>query len=94
MTKSIATRTVVTAALLAGMFFAVLGAANVAPVMADELSYPWCTQGNTLHCYYANRQQCEETVDYHGFCVANPDSAIRENSMAAHRRNHEPEWEM
>ncbi len=20
-----------------------------------------------------NRQQCEETVDYHGFCVTNPD---------------------
>ena len=40
---------------------------------ANEQSYPWCTQGDTLHCYYMNRAQCEETVDYHGFCVANPD---------------------
>jgi hypothetical protein len=25
-----------------------------------------------LQCYYATREQCEFTVDYHGFCVANP----------------------
>jgi hypothetical protein len=40
--------------------------------LASE-SYPWCTQDETLHCYYMTREQCEETVDYHGFCVANPD---------------------
>lgn len=40
---------------------------------ASEQSYPWCAQGDTLHCYYMNREQCEQTVDYHGFCVANPD---------------------
>jgi hypothetical protein len=44
-----------------------------AAAKANEQSYPWCTQGDTLHCYYPNRAQCEETVDYHGFCVANPD---------------------
>ncbi len=38
---------------------------------ADE--YPWCVQGSALHCYYSNRAQCEEAVDYHGFCVSNPD---------------------
>jgi Protein of unknown function (DUF3551) len=40
---------------------------------AQEHAYPWCTQGDTLHCYYENRAQCEETADYRGFCVANPD---------------------
>jgi hypothetical protein len=24
-----------------------------------------------LQCYYMTREQCEEAVDYHGFCVAN-----------------------
>jgi Protein of unknown function (DUF3551) len=45
------------------------------PAAAQEVSYPWCTQGSSLHCYYMSRQQCEETVDYRGFCVANPDFA-------------------
>jgi hypothetical protein len=58
--------------------FAMGGAALVGeqttPAAAQEdVSYPWCTQGSALHCYYMNRQQCEETVDYHGFCVTNPD---------------------
>ena len=39
-------------------------------VTAEE-SYPWCSQGGTLQCYYMTREQCEEAVDYHGFCVAN-----------------------
>jgi Protein of unknown function (DUF3551) len=43
------------------------------PAAAQEVSYPWCSQGSALHCYYMNRQQCEATVDYHGFCVTNPD---------------------
>ena len=43
------------------------------PAAAQEVSYPWCTEGSALHCYYMNRQQCEETADYHGFCVTNPD---------------------
>jgi hypothetical protein len=45
---------------------------QVTPATAEE-SYPWCVQGGSLHCYYLNREQCEQTVDYHGFCVANPD---------------------
>jgi len=40
---------------------------------AAQESYPWCTQGETLHCYYMTHEQCELTVDYHGFCVANPE---------------------
>jgi hypothetical protein len=41
------------------------------PGRAEE-SFPWCVQGENLQCYYATREQCEFTVDYHGFCVANP----------------------
>ena len=52
------------------------------PVTAQEM-YPWCVQGETLHCYYATREQCELTVDYHGFCVANPEAAPIDQS--AHR---------
>jgi hypothetical protein len=37
-----------------------------------EVSYPWCVQGENLQCYYQTREQCEFTVNYHGFCVANP----------------------
>src|SRR5271163_3107748 len=47
--------------------------AHSAHAATKEVPYSWCTQGSTLHCYYMNREQCEETVDYHGFCVANPD---------------------
>jgi hypothetical protein len=40
---------------------------------AQAVSYPWCIQGSILRCYYMSREQCEQTVDYHGFCVANPE---------------------
>jgi hypothetical protein len=56
------------------MTFGILGVAVVVgqPVsVTAEESYPWCTQGDTLQCYYMTREQCEEAVDYHGFCVAN-----------------------
>lgn len=55
--------------------FSIVGAFMVglpASGRAEE-SYPWCTQGAALHCYYMTREQCEQTVDYHGFCVANPE---------------------
>jgi hypothetical protein len=46
-------------------------AAQPTSVTAEQ-SYPWCAQGdNTLHCYYVTREQCQQAVDYHGFCVAN-----------------------
>jgi hypothetical protein len=41
------------------------------PGRAEE-AFPWCVQGETLQCYYPTREQCELTVNYHGFCVANP----------------------
>lgn len=48
-------------------------ASAAAPGRAEE-SYPWCAQGEVLHCYYETREQCELTVDYRGFCVANPEA--------------------
>jgi len=42
--------------------------------------YPWCTVGEEIHCYYMTRQQCEETVDYHGFCEQNPDMPAQSNN--------------
>jgi hypothetical protein len=66
------------AALIAGQVTA------VTPAVAQDVSYPWCTEGSALHCYYMNRQQCEETVDYHGFCVTNP--GYRAQNDTARRR--------
>ena len=55
--------------------FGVLAVALVAgqpTSVTAEQSYPWCAQGDSiLQCYYMTRQQCEEAVNYHGFCVAN-----------------------
>ena len=69
--------------LLRGLaVLAVLGTAFVAslqrPARAEE-SFPWCVQGETLQCYYATRDQCELTVNYHGFCVANPNALLQTN---------------
>ena len=66
------------------IFIAALAGAWPAPGTAEE-AYPWCTQGSLLHCYYATHDQCEQTVDYHGFCVPNPDVSPQ-NSEAAWRR--------
>ena len=41
------------------------------PISVTAEEYPWCTQGDTLQCYYMTREQCEKAVDYRGFCVAN-----------------------
>jgi hypothetical protein len=54
---------------------AALGIAS--PATAESQSYPWCIQGGTYRCWYMTREQCEEAVNYHGFCVINPDVARR-----------------
>jgi hypothetical protein len=54
----------------------ILSASKPTSALAEEL-YPWCIQSDTLHCYYMTREQCEEAVDYHGFCVANPETPRR-----------------
>jgi hypothetical protein len=51
----------------------ILSASKPTSALAEEL-YPWCIQSDTLHCDYMTREQCEEAVDYHGFCVANPET--------------------
>jgi hypothetical protein len=56
---------------------ATLSVGLLGTMTAEAQTYPWCTQRENLQCYYMNRGQCEETVDYHGFCVPNPDD--REN---------------
>ncbi|HEY2535145.1 MAG TPA: DUF3551 domain-containing protein [Xanthobacteraceae bacterium] len=63
-----------------GIFAAALGAGQSAPAAAQAVSYPWCTQGEELHCYYSTREQCEEEVDYHGFCIANPEYSPSDNT--------------
>ena len=45
---------------------------NAAPAAAESPSYPWCIQGGTYRCWYMTREQCEQAVDYRGFCVTNP----------------------
>jgi hypothetical protein len=57
--------------MIAGLL-AALTAAQPAPAMAEEVSYPWCLHGETLQCYYTNRSQCEESADYRGICMLNP----------------------
>jgi hypothetical protein len=74
------------------MVLAVLGAAFVAslqrPATAEQ-SYPWCVQGETLQCYYPSREQCELTVNYHGFCVPNPNAQAQTQThpLRQQRRN-------
>ena len=64
-----------------GLFGAAFVAGAPTPGAAEE-SYPWCVQGSVLRCYYMTREQCEMTVDYHGFCVANPEVSSRSNEAA------------
>ena len=57
--------------------FAVFGAAialgTAGPAAAESPSYPWCSMGGSIfRCWYMTREQCEEAVHYHGFCVTDP----------------------
>jgi hypothetical protein len=72
--------TVVATGILAFALIAAL------PAPASAQSYPWCTSDEEVHCYYATQQQCEEAVDYHGFCVMNPD--YQASNSATPRRAH------
>jgi hypothetical protein len=69
-------------AILSGAFVAASRMSGEA-----EDSYPWCVQGETLQCYYATREQCELTVNCHGFCVANP-FAVSQTYSPRQRRGH------
>ena len=79
--------------LLRGLaVLAFLGTAFVASLQRParaEGSFPWCVQGETLQCYYATRDQCELTVNYHGFCVANP-NALQQTHSPRQQRSYAP----
>jgi hypothetical protein len=61
---------------LATKTFVVLGVGmslnTVVPAFSESASYPWCAQGSIIRCWYMTREQCEEAVNYHGFCVTDP----------------------
>jgi hypothetical protein len=73
------------------ILFEILGIALVTgqptSVIAEE-SYPWCTEGETIQCYYMTREQCEEAVNYHGFCIANPNAPTLNTNAAQPRLPH------
>jgi hypothetical protein len=84
--------------VVASAIFAV-GLIGGMPIAATaDVSYPWCSQGDTLRCNYSTHAQCEETVDYRGFCVANPEfqtqtsEAVR-SSLTLACRGHRPRSE-
>jgi len=61
---------------LATKTFVVLGVgmslSTAAPAFSESPSYPWRAQGSIIRCWYMTREQCEEAVNYHGFCVTDP----------------------
>jgi hypothetical protein len=63
-----------------GIFAAALVGGQPAPAAAQAETYPWCTVGEEVHCYYTTQQQCEETADYRGFCERNPDMPAQDNT--------------
>ena len=73
--------------VMAGATFAI-GLIVGMPITATaDVSYPWCAQGGTLHCYYSTREQCEQTEDYRGFCVANPEAQTQTNRIGRSLRH-------
>ena len=59
------------------LFGGAIALGTAAPAAAESPSYPWCVQGSTYRCWYMTREQCEEAVDYHGFCVTDPNAPRR-----------------
>jgi hypothetical protein len=80
MTQIISTKSLLLVA--SSLFAAAWIIANTRPAAAQQITYPWCVSGEEIHCYYATREQCQETVDYHGFCVMNPDYRAGAGSAA------------
>jgi len=68
--------------------FAVFGAAialgTARPAAAESPSYPWCAMGSIFRCWYMTREQCEEAVRYHGFCVTDPNVPRRPGEVVSH----------
>jgi len=70
-----------------GIFGAVLAAGQPTPLAAQTPPYPWCSVGEEVHCDFDTLQQCEETVDYHGFCEQNPDLPAQSTAPGPAHRN-------
>ncbi|HEY2534670.1 MAG TPA: hypothetical protein VGJ20_43315 [Xanthobacteraceae bacterium] len=58
--------------IASGMFGVALALATARPAAAQSPSYPWCASGSVYRCWYMTREQCEEAVHWHGFCVTDP----------------------
>jgi hypothetical protein len=54
------------------LFGSAIALGTATPAAAESPSYPWCVQGSIYRCWYMTREQCEEAVNYHGFCVTDP----------------------
>ena len=54
------------------LFGGAIALGTAAPAAAESPSYPWCVQASIYRCWYMTREQCEEAVNYHGFCVTDP----------------------
>ena len=69
---------IVQATLTLVMFGTAMALGAASPAAAQSPSYPWCAQGGSIiRCWYMTREQCEETVNHHGFCVTDPNVARR-----------------
>jgi hypothetical protein len=60
------------ATITSAIFGVGMSLSTAAPAIAESPSYPWCAQGSIIRCWYMTREQCEEAVNYHGFCVTDP----------------------
>jgi hypothetical protein len=60
------------AIVASALFGGAIALGTAAPAAAESPSYPWCVQASIYRCWYMTREQCEEAVDYHGFCVTDP----------------------
>jgi hypothetical protein len=68
---------IVHATLTLVMFGAAMALGAASPAAAESPSYPWCAQGSIIRCWSMTREQCEETLNHHGFCVTDPNVARR-----------------
>jgi len=71
-----------------GILTVALWAEQTRPLAAQSLTlpYPWCSVGESVHCDFDTLAQCEETVDYHGFCEQNPDPPARVTGQGSAQR--------
>jgi hypothetical protein len=69
------------ATMLCVIFGVGMPLSTAARAIAESPSYPWCAQGSIIRCWYMTREQCEEAVNYHGFCVTDPNVPRRSGEI-------------